>query len=42
MSRVVKVPDPVFERATELAEQHDMTIKESIRQMCRDNSGYDV
>jgi antitoxin component of RelBE/YafQ-DinJ toxin-antitoxin module len=37
----MKVPDPVRERAEEIAEQRDMSMKEAVRLMCREG-GYDV
>lgn len=42
VSKTMKVPDSVHERATELAEAKDMTKKEAVRFMCRDTEGYDV
>lgn len=41
MSEQVKIPDPVYEKAQELVEERDTSIKEAIRIMCREG-GYDV
>lgn len=41
MAQMARVPDTVHERATELAEERDMSIKEAIRYMCREG-GFDV
>lgn len=37
----MKVPDSVHEKAGELADEKDMTMKEAVRLMCREG-GYDV
>jgi len=37
----MKVPDSVYERAKEIGEERDMTMKEAVRLMCREE-GYDV
>ena len=36
------VPDSVHDRASEMAEDKDMTMKEAVRLMCRSTEGYDV
>jgi len=41
MSELMKVPDTVYSRAKELAEERDMSMKEAVRLMCREG-GYDV
>lgn len=37
----MKVPDSVHERAKEIGDERDMTMKEAVRLMCREG-GYDV
>ncbi|WP_233274383.1 ribbon-helix-helix domain-containing protein [Natrinema thermotolerans] len=42
MTKSVKVPDPVHERAKEIKETHDYaSLGEAVRHMCREG-GYDV
>jgi hypothetical protein len=41
VSEIMKVPDEVYARASELSEDRDMTMKEALRQMCREG-GHDV
>lgn len=41
MAKSVGVPDPVYQRAQDVAEEHDYNLKEAIRHMCREG-GYDV
>jgi hypothetical protein len=37
----MRVPQEVYDEAERLKEQNDMTMKEAIRQMCREG-GFDV
>lgn len=42
MSKPMKVPDPVHEKAKEIKELHDYaSLGEAVRHMCREG-GYDV
>ena len=41
MSKQVRVPDTVAEKAEEVQDEYDMTQKEAIRHMCR-TGGFDV
>lgn len=42
MTKPMKVPDPVHEKATEIKELHDYaSLGEAVRHMCREG-GYDV
>lgn len=41
MSERVTVPDTVYDEADRISDERDMSIKEAIRQMCREG-GYDV
>jgi len=41
VSRSLRIPDTVHDKAKELSEQKDMSLKEAIRTMCREG-GYDV
>lgn len=41
MGKQIRVPDTVHEKAGDVAEKRDMTIKEAIRFMCR-TGGFDV
>jgi hypothetical protein len=36
MTAVIAVPDTVYEKADEIAEENDMSLKEAVRQMCRE------
>lgn len=38
----MKVPDEVYERASTMSDEQDMTMKEAIRLMCREGEGHDV
>jgi len=42
MSKQMKVPDTVYERADEMADEMDTSKKEAVRMMCRSDTGYDV
>jgi len=41
VSQIMKVPDGVYERAKEMAKEKDITMKEAVRYMCRED-GFDV
>jgi len=41
MSQLMRVPDAVYEQASEIAKARDMSMKEAVRMMCRDGD-YDV
>jgi len=41
MTVVMRLPDPVYEKAEEIAAERDMSLAESVRWMCREG-GYDV
>jgi len=41
MSELMKVHDTVYEQANAMSDEHGITMKEAVRQMCREG-GYDV
>jgi hypothetical protein len=41
MTKQLKVPDPVYHQAEEVAEERDLSLKAAIAFMCREG-GYDV
>lgn len=41
MSKQMKVPNSVYDKADELASEKDMSMKEAVRMMCREGN-YDV